>query len=1371
MKKAGVYAAASVVVFMLLYTFSLHQTKKAQIVNENLAFITEKPARKNTAAVKKQKSIPAMSERKKRVKGFQKKDSPNLYAEWNAGIRTRSGESAPSYKMNYKVKELLKAAGVNSVLDLQSLAFKKSNALNWIERGPSNISGRTRGIIVDPTDATHNTWFAGSVGGGVWKTANAGQTWTEMTPEIANLATSTLAMSAANPDVIYAGTGEGFGNVDQIDGSGIWKSADHGVTWNQLTATAENPDFQNIMRLIVDPANENIVLAATAPGYNTSGTRPTSKIFRSTNGGTDWTQVYESPSSTIEQLFANPLSFNTLYAVINSVGVIKSVDGGLTWKDASKGIAGVNRMEAAVSPVDTSNLFISGEGGATGSTLFVSFNGGAQWYPCHDVTENQDWLGGQGWYDNTIAAHPYADSVVYVGGIDLWRIDVKQETTNKSTVTGIDFENTSSFLTFVNWGGPYAGGGLGTGLDFHGINNNLLDSDFATVEIRFGPGKSQKAHRFFYGADWDYTYQDYVDVPFEAWDITNNRQLMISFRDWAKDGAFDLIERADPIGREYLFINAVPYNAAAPDPNIAQTQGMTYKNIWAMWPELPSGGVWDPNALPESVMRINYESTDYYKITTARITNVYGGEGKNTHVDQHNITLVPLDTEAETFRFIVGNDGGVQYTDDLSGSFTTTYTGYNTSQFYGVDKMNGADRYIGGAQDNGSFLSATDPGAISTWQDLPSGDGFEALWNYANPDKMLESSQYNSVYISRDGGANWEWIGAKIERGDAPFFTKLAGSKQDADLVFAIGKSGVWRTDNFGEDFRLTRMPPEGAPAGSWNGTSSYSQIKISLADPQIVWTGRNMLEGSPLFVSTDAGLSFSAVNVYTDVTMGRLSGFATDPVDKNTAYALFSFADAPKILKTTNLGASWMDISGFAPGKQTSSTGFPNVAVLSLLVMPYDTDIVWAGTEIGLFETTDAGASWHFADNGLPAVAVYDMKIVNNEVVVATHGRGIWTVELPDLSGYEPPLVTLSPRVSNFGGGMGGIISGRYRFLSAYDSSAIFVNGARNVFFTANAAAYDTTVVITLPVDEQTEAVVQVKAYKNDHEFISPEYSVDLIPLLAKQVTYLNDFETETDDFLNNGLSITTASGFTGKAVHSNHPYKDDMDQYILLRVPIVVAEQNAILEYDDIAMVEPGETGTVFGDEEFWDYVIVEGSSDNGYSWIPLITGYDASADFNWLRAYNNGTAVEPAMFKHHSINLHDRFSPYDEIVIRFRLFADANTNGWGWIIDNLEVQPSGTGINDRETLPVSFNLYQNFPNPFNPSTTIKFDVPQRTDISITVFDALGRKVTTINKKQVAPGSHTIVWDASNFSSGVYFYRFKAGAYSKTKKLILMK
>ena len=95
------------------------------------------------------------------------------------------------------------------------------------------------------------------------------------------------------------------------------------------------------------------------------------------------------------------------------------------------------------------------------------------------------------------------------------------------------------------------------------------------------------------------------------------------------------------------------------------------------------------------------------------------------------------------------------------------------------------------------------------------------------------------------------------------------------------------------------------------------------------------------------------------------------------------------------DLGKSWRDISGFNKDS-TSKTGFPNVMVNCLLVMPFDTTWIWAGTEIGLFESRDNGKSWAYADNGLPPVSIWQMKTRDNEVLVATHGRGIWTTQIP---------------------------------------------------------------------------------------------------------------------------------------------------------------------------------------------------------------------------------------------------------------------------------------------------------------------------------------------------------------------------------------
>jgi hypothetical protein len=93
------------------------------------------------------------------------------------------------------------------------------------------------------------------------------------------------------------------------------------------------------------------------------------------------------------------------------------------------------------------------------------------------------------------------------------------------------------------------------------------------------------------------------------------------------------------------------------------------------------------------------------------------------------------------------------------------------------------------------------------------------------------------------------------------------------------------------------------------------------------------------------------------------------------------------------------------------------------------------------------------------------------------------------------------------------------------------------------------------------------------------------------------------------------------------------------------------------------------------------------------------------------------------------------------------------------------------DRASLPSSWTLEQNFPNPFNPSTTIRFTLPFRSPVRLAVYDLLGREVTVLTEGEFPPGSHAVWWDASAISSGVYFYRLSAGNTSATRSMVLVK
>ena len=129
----------------------------------------------------------------------------------------------------------------------------------WTALGPGNIGGRTRAILVHPTN--HTTIWAGSVGGGVWRTDDAGAGWTPVDDFMANLAVTSLVMDPNNPDLLYAGTGESFGNIDALRGGGIFRTTD-GQRWNQVPATSSG--WTDVNRLAIS-ADGVTLLAATRP--------------------------------------------------------------------------------------------------------------------------------------------------------------------------------------------------------------------------------------------------------------------------------------------------------------------------------------------------------------------------------------------------------------------------------------------------------------------------------------------------------------------------------------------------------------------------------------------------------------------------------------------------------------------------------------------------------------------------------------------------------------------------------------------------------------------------------------------------------------------------------------------------------------------------------------------------------------------------------------------------------------------------------------------------------------------------------------------------------------------------------------------------
>ena len=104
-------------------------------------------------------------------------------------------------------------------------------------------------------------------------------------------------------------------------------------------------------------------------------------------------------------------------------------------------------------------------------------------------------------------------------------------------------------------------------------------------------------------------------------------------------------------------------------------------------------------------------------------------------------------------------------------------------------------------------------------------------------------------------------------------------------------------------------------------------------------------------------------------------------------------------------------------------------------------------------------------------------------------------------------------------------------------------------------------------------------------------------------------------------------------------------------------------------------------------------------------------------------------------------------------------------------LRLGPMSDTFDPTEEPPRNHTVFQNYPNPFNASTTIRYALPEESEVTIEIYDILGRKIETLVSNEQPAGSHTVVWETKDVSSGVYFYRIEAGEYSQTQKCVLLK
>lgn len=261
---------------------------------------------------------------------------------------------------------------------------------NWKPRniGPAGMSGRITAIDVVVNDP--DTWYVGAASGGVWKTTNAGASWTPVFDEQPTLNIGSLAIQQSNPNVIWVGTGEGNPRNSLNIGEGIYKSMDGGKTWRRMGLEKT----RNIHRVVIDPTNPNIVYAGAIG--NPYAEHPERGVYKTTDGGETWTRVlFTNESSGTADLVMDPSNPNKLIAAMwqhrrqpftfksggPGSGLYITYDGGRNWKKLGKeeGLpAGeLGRIGVAFARSMPSRVYAKVEAAKNG--LYESNDGGATW--------------------------------------------------------------------------------------------------------------------------------------------------------------------------------------------------------------------------------------------------------------------------------------------------------------------------------------------------------------------------------------------------------------------------------------------------------------------------------------------------------------------------------------------------------------------------------------------------------------------------------------------------------------------------------------------------------------------------------------------------------------------------------------------------------------------------------------------------------------------------------------------------------------------------------------------------------------------------------------------------------------------------------
>src|SRR5579864_3335370 len=890
----------------------------------------------------------------------------------------------------------VKALRKRQAMEAQALAIQPSATSPWTLVGPEPIdaapgipfggsptlSGRVTAMVVDPTNAS--IVYAGGADGGVWKTTNGGTDWTPLTDTQASLAIGAIAIDPSNHNIIYVGTGEDNNNLDGYTGAGILKSTDGGTTWSHIPGPFVGP-FRattgggSIGSLAVHPTNGQIVLAGVSlPGAD--------GIYRSTDGGSTWTQVLGASGESGTGVVFDPTNGNNVFAAIGNAfgnasnGIYKSTDGGVTWTGPAQTNPPPGRVTIAIAPSSPTTLYTAFATALNGTAsagsllgLFKTTDGGATF---NKLTSTPDFCGSDGtanqcWYDMALAVAPNNANVVYAAGKYTYATQAQT-----SVIRSTDGGTTWSLLGA-------------------GANGVTVHTDVHTVAFSADSGTV------------------YIGSDGGVWSTTN---VTASAVNWTSQNAtLAITQFYNGISIDPTNVNR-GFGGAQDNGPLAYTGGLAWTQ-----PTSGDGGFTSIDPLTPNTVYVTTTGNDILKSTTGGLSG-YSSVSPNIGSDRAAfIAPFVIDPTSPSNLYFGANrlyqttDGATTW-NPISPDLTT---GTGTLSAIAVAPSNSNTVYTGS---NDAVVSVTTNallGTGSTWTTI-STTATRAVTDI-KVDPTVSTTAYvtyggfsgfpdtvGHVFKTTNGGTSWTDISGNLP--NIPV-TSIAIDPDVANMLYVGTDIGAFYTSNGGTAWSTlgTGLPNSGVMALAFHhatrtlraGTHGRSAWDLSLASTFALTvteagTGTGTVTSSPAGINCP-GTCSANFNSGTMVTLTQAAGAGStfagwSGACTGTGTCTVTMSAAESVTATFNTGTLALTVTVNGSGTVTSSPAgisCPTTCSASFA----------SGTMVTLNETPGMGATftgWNGACTGTGACSV---TMSAPEAVTATFTS----------SGTTPTITTLS--------------------------------------------------------------------------------------------------------------------------------------------------------------------------------------------------------------------------------------------------------------------------------------------------------------------------------------------------------------------------